>query len=179
MIPSRKGDIEAFLARLPDVLTHVAGIAERLETLLGPSNLEAATETLQNLQKASRDLPTVTHEAAKLAGQLNAASAEVTALAASLRTAAERGAPELQGTLAGMNAAVDRLSKTSASLERIVVGNEASLAQFAGPGVTDLRELAVDLRETSDELRSLARSLRDNPSSLVIERKESGMEIPP
>ena len=45
--------------------------------------------------------------------------------------------------------------------------------------VADLGELVIELRQTSDELQALARSLRENPSSLVLERKESGMEIPP
>jgi ABC-type transporter Mla subunit MlaD len=71
------------------------------------------------------------------------------------------------------------MSRTADSLERIVAGNEASLAQFAGSGVADLQQLVADLRSTSDEVRELARSLRDRPSSLLIEQKESGMEIPP
>jgi len=71
------------------------------------------------------------------------------------------------------------MSRTADSLERIVAGNEASLAQFAGSGVADLQALVVDLRGTSDEVRALARGLRDRPSSLLIEQKESGMEIPP
>ena len=78
-----------------------------------------------------------------------------------------------------MKDAVTRLSNTSASIERIVAGNEASLSRFAGPGVADLGELVIELRQASDELQALARGLRENPSSLVLERKESGMEIPP
>lgn len=179
VIPSRKGDIEAFLSRLPDVVTRMAGIAERLETLLEPRNIEAVSESLANLQAASRDLPKVTHEGARLAEQLATASAEVTALAASLRAAADRGGPQLEATLIGMKDAVTRLSNTSASIERIIAGNEASLSRFAGAGVADLGELAVELRQTSADLQALARSLRENPSSLVLERKESGMELPP
>ena len=179
VIPSRKGDIEAFLSRLPDVVTRMAGIAERLETLLEPRNIEAVSESLANLQAASRDLPKVTHEGARLAEQLAAASAEVTGLAASLRAAADRGGPQLEATLVGMKDAVTRLSNTSASIERIIAGNEASLSRFAGTGVADLGELVIELRRTSDDLQALARSLRENPSSLVLERKESGMEIPP
>jgi hypothetical protein len=42
-----------------------------------------------------------------------------------------------------------------------------------------MQALVVDLRGASDEVRALARGLRDRPSSLLIEQKESGMEIPP
>jgi ABC-type transporter Mla subunit MlaD len=178
VIPSRQGDIEAFLAKLPDLLGHAAGVAERLELLLADENLDAVSEALKNIQAASRDLPTITREAASLATELRGASAEVSELASSLRGVSDRAGPQLDATLAGMRTAVDKLGRTADSLDRIVTGNEATLAQFAGSGVADLQQLIEDLRETSEQMRSLADSLRENPSSLVIERKESGLEIP-
>ena len=179
VIPSRQGDIEAFLAKLPDLLGHAAGLAERMELMLADDNIEAVTETLRNLRAASRELPAVTREAASLAGDLRRASTEVTELAASLRSVTGSAGPQLEATLAGTRAAVEKLSHAADSLDRIVSGNEATLAQFAGSGVGDLQQLIVDLRQTSEEMRALARSLRDNPSGLLLERKESGLEIPP
>ena len=179
VIPSRQGDIEAFLAKLPDLLGHAAGVAERLELLLADDNLAAVSESLKNLQAASRDLPAVTREAASLASDLRRASTEVSELAASLRGVTASAGPDLQATLAGTRAAVDKLGHTADSLDRIVSGNEATLAQFAGSGVADMQALVFDLRDASDEFRALVRSLRDRPSGLVIEQKEGGMEIPP
>jgi len=178
VIPSRQGDIEAFLAKLPDLLGHAAGVAERLELLLADKNLDAVSEALKNMQAASRDLPTITREAASLATELRGASAEVSELASSLRGVSDRAGPQLDATLTGMRTAVDKLGRTADSLDRIVTGNEATLAQFAGSGVADLQQLIGDLRETSEQMRALANNLRENPSSLVIERKESGLEIP-
>jgi phospholipid/cholesterol/gamma-HCH transport system substrate-binding protein len=178
VIPSRPGDIEAFLSKLPDLLARAAGLAERLELLLADGNLEAVSETLENIQAASRDLPVVTSQAASLAGDLRRTSNEVGGLAASMRGVADKAAPQLEATLAASTAAMEKLGRTADSLERIVSGNEAALVQFAGSGVGDLQQLIIDLRGTSDEMRALARSLRDNPSGLLIERKESGMEIP-
>jgi ABC-type transporter Mla subunit MlaD len=146
--------------------------------LLADGNLEAVSETLENIQAASRDLPVVTSQAASLAGDLRRTSNEVGGLAASMRGVADKAAPQLEATLAASTAAMEKLGRTADSLERIVSGNEAALVQFAGSGVGDLQQLIIDLRGTSDEMRALARSLRDNPSGLLIERKESGMEIP-
>lgn len=179
VIPSRPGEIEAFLAKLPDLLARAAGLAERLEILLADDNLEAVSETLENMRVASRDLPVVTREAASLAGDLRRTSNEVSELAASLRGVADDAAPKLEETLVASRAAMEKLGHAADSLDRIVSGNEATLAQFAGSGVGDLQQLIIDLQGTSDEVRALARSLRENPSALLIERKESGMEIPP
>jgi hypothetical protein len=71
-------------------------------------------------------------------------------------------------------------SKDKNALKIIVVaGNEAALAGFAGSGVADLQQLVVDVREASDEVRALARTLRDQPASLLRESKERGVEIAP
>jgi phospholipid/cholesterol/gamma-HCH transport system substrate-binding protein len=179
VISSRQGDIERFLAKLPDLMGHAASVAERLERLLADENLSAVSESLKNVEAASRDLPVVTREAAALATELRDASKEVKALAASLRGIAGRAGPQLDATLAGTSATVEKLARTADSLDRIVSGNEGTLAQFAGSGVGDLQQLIIDLRATSEEMRALVRNLRDNPSGLLIERKESGLEIPP
>jgi phospholipid/cholesterol/gamma-HCH transport system substrate-binding protein len=179
VISSRQGDIERFLAKLPDLMGHAASVAERLERLLGDENLSAVSESLKNVRAASRDLPAVTREAAALATELRGASKEVKDLAASLRGIASQAGPKLDATLAGTNATVEKLARTADSLDRIVSTNEGTLAQFAGSGVGDLQQLIIDLRATSEEMRALARNLRDNPSGLLIERKESGLEIPP
>ena len=179
VILSRKGDIEAFLERLPDLIRGAARVVERVEGLLTDENLKAVSTTLASVETASRDLPALTRSAAELVAELRGTSAEVSALTKRVRALADTASPEIEASLAGVRATAEKMSRTADSLERIVAGNEASLAQFAGSGVADLQALAVDLRGTSEEVRALARSLRDRPSSLLIEQKESGMEIPP
>ena len=74
-------------------------------------------------------------------------------------------------------AASEKLARTAESLERIVAGNEAALSGLAGPGAVELQQLVLDVRDASAEIRALARSLRENPSSLLRESKEQGVEI--
>jgi phospholipid/cholesterol/gamma-HCH transport system substrate-binding protein len=179
VILSRKGDIEAFVERLPDLLGDTARLVERVEGLLTDQNLQAVSTALTNVETASRDLPAITRSAAELAAELRTTSAEVSALTRKVHAVADTAGPQIEASLAGVRATAEKMSRTADSLERIVAGNEASLAQFAGSGVADLQALAVDLRGTSEEVRALARGLRDRPSSLLIEQKESGMEIPP
>jgi len=179
VIPSRKGDIEAFVERLPDLLGDTARLVKRVEGLLTDENLKAVSTTLASVEAASRDLPGVTRSAAELAAELRRTSAEASALTQKVHAIADTSGPQIEASLANVRATAEKMSRTADSLERIIAGNEASLAQFAGSGVADLQALAVDLRGTSDEVRALARNLRDRPSSLLIEQKESGMEIPP
>ncbi len=178
VIASRKGDIEAFLEKMPDLLGHVARVVERIENVLTDRNIQAIDTTLRNVEAASNDLPAVSRDAAALAADLRRTAAEVNELTRKLQVVTDKAGPQIDATLASVASSADKLGRTADSLERIVIGNEATLSQFAGSGVADLQQLIVDLRSASDEVRALARSLRDQPSSLLIERKETGMEIP-
>lgn len=179
VIPSRKGDIEATVEKLPDLLGRSAAVVERLEALLSDRNLESVSTALANVRGASEDLPGLTREAALLATELRGTTAEVNAFAKQMRGLAERSAPGLEASVAGVRATAEKLGRTADSLDRIVAGNEATLARFAGSGVADLEALVADLRAASDEVRLLAQGLRDKPSSLVVEPRERGLEIPP
>ena len=179
VIPARKGDIEAFVEKLPDLVGHAGAVMVRIETLLGDENLASVGDSLRNLREASAELPAIARDAAELAVELRRTAAEVTTLAQRMQSIASNSQPALEASLASTRVAAENLARTAGSLERIVAGNEAALAGFAGSGVADLQQLVVDVREASVEVRALARTLRDAPASLVREPKERGVEIAP
>jgi phospholipid/cholesterol/gamma-HCH transport system substrate-binding protein len=170
VIQSRKGDIEAFLERLPDLVGRAGAVMARVEKLLDDDNLRAASDVLRNLQDTSAELPA-------LAAELRGTAAEANALAQHMNAVAEASQPGIEATLASVQVASAKLARTAESLDRIVVANESALAGLAGPGAADLQQLLVDVREASDEVRALARSLRERPSSPLREAKEQGVEI--
>lgn len=179
VIVSRKGDIEAFLARLPDLVGQAGAVMTRVERMLSDDNLHAVTASLENLDRASRELPAIAADTAALTADLRRTAAEVAALSQRMSGLVADSQPDVEASLAGLRTAAETLGRTSASLERIVAGNEASLDQLAGSGTQELQQLVIDLRDASGELRSLARGLRDNPASLLREKKEGGVEIRP
>jgi phospholipid/cholesterol/gamma-HCH transport system substrate-binding protein len=179
VIPTQKGDIEAFLDKLPDLLSHTAQAIQRFEELLTDENLAAVSTTLGNVKTASADLPVIAKRVEELTGELRKATDDVSTLARTLRGVTDAAAPQVEASLVSMRDAADKLSRTADSLDRIVVGNQAVLAQFAGNGVAELQQLVVDMREATDEIRGLARGLREQPSSLLLKPREAGMEIPP
>jgi phospholipid/cholesterol/gamma-HCH transport system substrate-binding protein len=177
MIQSRKGDIEAFLERLPDLIGRAGEVMARVEVLLADDNLRAVGDSLRNVRAASEELPGLMRSGAELAAELRTTAAEATALTQRLNGLAAGSASGLDGTLKNAQVASEKLARTAASLERIVAGNEAALAGMAGPGAVELQQLVLDVRDASAEVRALARSLRENPSGLLREAKEQGVEI--
>jgi phospholipid/cholesterol/gamma-HCH transport system substrate-binding protein len=177
LILSRKGDIEAFLERLPDLIGHAGTVMTRVEALLADDNLRAVDDSLRNVREASAELPGLMRNAAALAADLRTTAAEATALTQRLNAVAAGSQSGLEGTLKSAQVASEKLARTADSLERIVAGNEAALSGLAGPGAVELQQLVLDVRDASAEVRALARSLRENPSSLLREAKEQGVEI--
>jgi ABC-type transporter Mla subunit MlaD len=145
--------------------------------LFADENLEAVNAALASLQETLAELPALSRDAAGLMAELQKISVETAELAAGLRSLVDSAAPAAKASLKNMSDASERLAGTAVSLERILTENEATLSQFAGTGLVEMQQLMIDLREVSVEVQGLARSLRDNPSSLLLEEKESGVEI--
>jgi phospholipid/cholesterol/gamma-HCH transport system substrate-binding protein len=179
VIESQKGNIEAFLASLPDFVGRAGAVMARIETLLGDENLKAVGESLSNIRDTSAELPQLVRGAGEVATELRATVQNLSALAQRLSTIAAGAQPDLEASLASMRLATERLAKTAESLDRIVAGNEATLTALTGPGVAELQQVLVDVRDASAEFQALARTLRERPSSIVREPQESGVEIAP
>ena len=177
VIQARKGDIEAFLERLPDLVARAGMVMERVELLLGDANIAAIEGTLADLRKASAALPGLSRDAAALAAELRVVAKQSAELAERMNGLAANAQPGLDATLASSQMAAEKLANTAASLERIVVANEAALAGAAGPGMIEMQQLLIDLRDASDEVRALARGLREQPSSLLRGVPDGGVEL--
>ena len=177
VIQSRKGDIEAFLERLPDLVARAGGVMERVEALLGEGNLAAVEGTLEDLREASAALPGLSRDAAALAAELRVVARQSAELTERMNGLAASTQPGLAATLASSQAAAEKFASTAASLERIVAQNEAALSGIAGSGMIEMQQLLVDLRDASDQVRALARELRAQPSSLLRGVPDGGVEL--
>jgi phospholipid/cholesterol/gamma-HCH transport system substrate-binding protein len=179
VIRSAKGDIEVFLENLPTIVSRAAGVMERLEAVLSDDNLASISVTLDNVRKASADLPALSRNISALAADLRGSAGEATLLASELRQSTRALQPELAATIRSARVTADRLAEVAARVDRLLAGNEAGLSEFTGAGLQELQQLLIDARETTLELRGLARDLRENPAQLIRERPEGGVEIKP
>jgi phospholipid/cholesterol/gamma-HCH transport system substrate-binding protein len=177
VIPSGKGTIEASAERLPEILGQATSVLARIERVLSDENVRALGQTMTNIERASADLPAAMADARALATELRSISASTLALTNSLNGTIASLRPELETTLANARDASDKLSRMADGLDRLVNANDGGLGRTAGAGVAELQQLLIDARSTSNEVRELARTLRERPSSLLLEPRQSGVEI--
>lgn len=173
-ITSEPSDLDRALASAPEVLERLAGAAAGIEALVGPENRAHTRRLLEQV--------------AVLSSELSAATARMEQLGA-----------RAQGTLAGVDEALDEASATLRAvrgplpaLERTLVelealGSEASaLLAATRPAARHVREqtlyeldaLLAESRATVDQVHALARHLREDPSRLIYRAPERGVELP-
>jgi len=178
VILASKGEIEAFLERLPDLIAHAGSVMQRIEALLADRNIAAIEGTLADLREAAASLPALSRDTAALASELRVVARQSAELTGLLSGIAQGSQPGLEATIESSRLTAEKLALTAASLERIVSGNEAALASAAGSGVAEMQQLVIDLRDASEEVRALARGLRERPSSLLRAAPDGGVELP-
>ncbi len=178
VINSRKGSIEASAERLPEILGQAIAVLGRIERVLSDEHLRSFGQSLANVEQASSELPAIMNEARALVTELRSISSSTLAMANSLNQTLSQAQPELQATLTHARVAAEKLSKTADGLDRVVNGDDGALGKAASASVAELQQLVIDARGASSEVRDLARTLREKPSSVLLEPRVNGVEIP-
>ena len=178
VIVARKGTIEASIERLPQILGQASEIMARVERLLADENVRSITRTLTNLEKATEQLPATLADAQALASDLRAISSRVVTLTTRFDETLAGAQPDLRATLANARAASESLQRTADGIDRLLNNSKGGFGRSASASVAELLQLVIDARTASNEIRELARTLRERPTSLLLERPDGGVELP-
>ncbi|HLB83753.1 MAG TPA: MlaD family protein, partial [Steroidobacteraceae bacterium] len=113
VIRSRKGDIEAFMERLPDAVGRAAKVMERVERVLSQENIDAVRASLASIREATGELPALSRNASTLATELQGTAVEVRALSQQLRAVVDESQPDFATALGSVRTTAERLSATA------------------------------------------------------------------
>lgn len=178
VIPSVRSNFDIFLANLPDVLVQVGDVAARASRVLSDSNIDAVTQTMQNIDAAASRLPSTMREAEAAAADLRRMADDVAAVARSVRSLSEDGGPQLRAAIEHARVTTENLASATGRLDRMLAENADDLRGFTRDGLPEVERLLRDSRAAAQELRDLARKLRDDPSQLLYRQGERGVDIP-
>jgi phospholipid/cholesterol/gamma-HCH transport system substrate-binding protein len=173
--PSR---LEAFLASLPDLVTAAGDLVQRVDRLLSDDNLAAFSSALNNINKASAGLPQTLHELNGLVGDLRAATAQIAASARDTRAVIDTAAPDVEAALQRLHSVADNLAKATDLVEKIIADNRQDIRSFTRDGLPEIERFVREGRAAAQDIRALSNSLRENPSQLLYQQPQKGVEIP-
>jgi phospholipid/cholesterol/gamma-HCH transport system substrate-binding protein len=178
VIRSARSRFDVFLARLPDVLASAGELVDRASRALSDQNIAAITRSLANIDKASSGLPQTLRDVNTLVAELRGTMADLAASAKGARQIVDQAGPEVVASLQRIHIVADNLANATDQIQKLVVDNRQDLRAFTRDGLPELERLLREGRAAAQEIRELSSSLRENPSQLLYQPKQVGMEIP-
>jgi phospholipid/cholesterol/gamma-HCH transport system substrate-binding protein len=178
VIRSSRSRFDLFLARLPDVLASAGELVDRAARALSDKNIAAITNALNNIDKASTGLPQTLRDVNTLVNELRAATVDLAASSKGARQIVDQAGPEVVTALQRVRVVADNLANATDQIERLIGDNRQDLRSFTRDGLPELQRLLREGRTAAEEIRELSSSLRENPSRILYQPRQVGVEIP-
>jgi phospholipid/cholesterol/gamma-HCH transport system substrate-binding protein len=178
VIRARPSRLQAFLSSLPDLVTAAGDLVQRADRLLSDDNLSAFSGALGNINRASVGLPQTLRDLNGLLNELRGATAQIAASAKDLRGVIDTAGPDVEVTIQRLRSVADNLAKATDLVDKIVADNRQDIRSFARDGLPELERFLREGRAAAEEIRQLSTSLRENPSQLLYQQSQKGVEIP-
>jgi phospholipid/cholesterol/gamma-HCH transport system substrate-binding protein len=178
VIRSAPSRFDVFLASLPELVAGANEVVQRAGQLLSSQNLSAVSAALGNLDKASSHLPQTVRDLNALIGELHAASAELTASARSAHGLLDAAQPDVLAAVQRLRTVGDNLADATRQLDKVIAENRADVRSFTRDGLPEIERFVREGRAAAEEISALANSLRENPTQLLYQAPERGVEIP-
>jgi phospholipid/cholesterol/gamma-HCH transport system substrate-binding protein len=178
VIRSARSRFDAFLASLPDVVATAGEVVERAGRILSDKNIAAIDSALSNIEKASSGLPQTLRDVNSLVTDLRGATSELMASARGARQIVEGAGPEVVAAVQRVHVIADNLAKATDQIDHLIDDNRQDLRSFTRDGLPELERFVREGRAAAQDIRQLSSSLRENPSQLLYQPPQQGVEIP-
>ena len=178
VIRSARSSFDVLLASLPDLVGIASDVAERATRMLSDKNIASVSNALSNIDKAASTLPQTLRDMQALVADLRGATSEIKTAAQSANGVIDSAGPEVVTAMQRVRLVADNLAATSAKLDKLVDENRQDVRSFTREGLPELERFLREGRSAAREFRELSRSLREDPSQLLYQPTQQGVEIP-
>jgi phospholipid/cholesterol/gamma-HCH transport system substrate-binding protein len=178
VIRSARSSFDVLRASLPDVVALASDVAERASRVLSDKNIASVTNALASIDKATATLPETMREAHSLVADLRGTASEIQSVAANANKVVGTAGPEVITAMQRIRVVADNLANTSERLDKLVEDNRQDVRSFTREGLPELERFLREGRAAAREFRELSRSLKEDPSQLLYQPTQQGVEIP-
>jgi len=178
VIRSTPSDLDVLLKNLPGLATRMVESVDRFNRLLSDSNINSIKKTLENASLASERLPATVRGMEDMAADMRSAAHEVRSAAADLESVTAGAGPGIKAAVANFRVISDHLAVTSQRLDQFIADNGPGISSFTNHSLPELERLLRDAGAAARDIRDLSRSLKENPSQLIYEPNNRGVEVP-
>ncbi len=178
VINSVRSDFDVFLATLPDLASRTRELMIRLDEVFSPQNISALSQSLTNVKATSEQFPQTLQSANALLAELRATATETRGFVQNLQGAANVLGPDVARSVDRLRATAENVAAATARLDQIVAENRDDLRAFTRDGLPQLQQTLEQARAAAEEARALAHRIKEDPSRILYQPKNHGVEIP-
>lgn len=178
VIRSAPSRFDVFLQSLPELVSDAGEVVKRANRLFDDKNLAAVAGALANIENASHGLPKTEHDLNELIGELRSATAQLAASAKTAHSLLDTVRPDVQQATERLRLVSDHLATASDQIDHIIAENRGDIRAFARDGLPEIESFVREGRAAAEDIRALSNSLREDPSQLIYQAPEHGVEIP-
>lgn len=179
VIPVRDVGIAALLSSAPRIMTQMEDLLTHANELLNEQNRTAIADTLTSLESMVSALAESRDTIAGLPGELENTLTGIQATVDRLQGVIKNVEPDLVSTMNNINTATENLASLTARFDSWMAENEAGLQRFVEEGLGEAPELLSSAQRTLRQLEKLVRELQDSPSQLIHRVPDDTLEIDP
>lgn len=170
--------ISKFAKELPQLSGQVSALLQRFSDLLSEDNVQNFNSTLASLERFSANVAKDSEQFADLIQDARVALQDMSAAADSVKALSDSMGPQTDEMIASVNAAAARADAAMIGITNMVKDSKLGVQRFVDNGLPELTEMIIDARGALNDISELAQTIKDDPSQLIYQPQQDGMEIP-
>jgi phospholipid/cholesterol/gamma-HCH transport system substrate-binding protein len=181
-IASEPSSLQQVFANVPEVLTHVLTIANRVEAVLDDKNRAAIADTLANIRDTTgtianrdKDIDNLIADAGLTMHNLAATSVRLNVLVANL----ERASGKADRLIASADTTFSKATRLATDLDGVVQSSRPGLQQLTTTDIARLDQLLIEANHLTASLNRVSHGLERDPREVLFGTRSDGYRPPP
>lgn len=177
--------LEQIVRRVPDLLTKIDEITQRMSDLLSDQNRQAFSNSLANLERITQQLvggatsaEGVMTDASGAIQELNNAAKEFSALAVELRGTVGDARGDVTKAAKNFALMAESFNRTSRQLSAVIDDNREPLKQFSATTLYETGELVSELRRLVASMTRISNQFEKDPARFLLNDRSTGVDTP-
>lgn len=166
-IPSRQSQLAQLINAVPMILNKLAKFVDKIGDAMDGGGADKMGRTLDNVSRAAENFADTTEGMKAAVEDVRAAMQQMTETAATINTVTSNSQEDIQIALKKTAEAMDNLSQLIEKTN-----------SFTDTGLAETQNLLLETKRAAREIRELTKSLKQNPSQIVIPEQQGGVRIP-
>jgi phospholipid/cholesterol/gamma-HCH transport system substrate-binding protein len=177
--------LEQIVRRVPDLLTKIDEITNRMNDLLSDKNRQAFGNSLANLEAITKQLSGeagsaegIMTNASSAIQELNNAAKQFSALAVELQGAVGDARGDVTKAAHNFALMADSFNKTSRQLSSVIDDNREPFKQFSATTLYETGELVSELRRLVASMTRISHQFEKDPARFLLNDRSTGVPTP-